>query len=70
MTELNAPIETMKKRRQEAAFDPYYNIWMAGYYQSIGENEKMILHSEAIAEAENFSPFWYTVISHLRLARH
>lgn len=40
--------------------NPYANLYMASYYQKKDNEEMTRQYYKAIAEAENFSSFWYT----------
>ncbi len=49
---------------------PYANMYMAFHYEAIGEIDKKIPFLETVGDAENFSPFWYTVDAWLQLANY
>lgn len=40
--------------------NPYVNVYMGAHYDQKGDLEKARVHYETIANAKNFSPFWYT----------
>ncbi|MEL7003753.1 MAG: hypothetical protein AAFN93_13605, partial [Bacteroidota bacterium] len=51
-------------------YNPYANIYLAYYYESIESEEKALEHYTKIAEAPNFRPFWYTLEALFFLGQH
>lgn len=49
-----------QKLMAKDANNPYLNIYLGSYYDEKGDQTKARVHYERIANAENFSPFWYT----------
>ncbi|WP_422859123.1 serine hydrolase [Flagellimonas sp. S174] len=43
--------------------NPYANVYMGDFYDGKGEIEKARIHFQTIADAENYSPFWYTSVA-------
>ncbi|MEM1337408.1 MAG: serine hydrolase domain-containing protein [Bacteroidota bacterium] len=50
--------------------NPYAHVYLGEYFDGQGEPEKARFHFEALAKAENFSPFWYTATAKQWLAEH
>ena len=50
--------------------NPYVNIYMGTYHDRKGDLGKARFHFEAIANAKNFSPFWYTLEAKRWLEEH
>ncbi len=42
-------------------YDPYANVSLGYHYANLGREEDAARYFKAIAEAENFRPFWYTI---------
>lgn len=42
-------------------YDPYANVSLGYHYANLNQEETAARHFRAIAEAENFRPFWYTI---------
>lgn len=40
--------------------NPYAHVYLGTYFDRKGDLEKARFHFEALANAQNFSPFWYT----------
>ena len=47
--------------QQVSANDPYGNVYAAFYYANKGEDGEAAQFFHRIADANNFSPFWYTI---------
>ena len=43
--------------------DPYVNEALGSHYNHLNQKEKALTYYKSIAEADNFRPFWYTIIS-------
>ncbi|UII76824.1 beta-lactamase family protein [Flagellimonas sp. HMM57] len=50
--------------------NPYANMYLATFYDRKGNISKARYHFEAIANAKNFSPFWYTAEANTWLKEH
>ncbi|UOY07593.1 beta-lactamase family protein [Muricauda sp. SCSIO 64092] len=55
--QIEAIANTLLKKDQD---NPYVNIYMGTFHNRKGNLDKAQSHFETIANAKNFSPFWYT----------